>query len=376
MNEPWPESPALRARLDAFPPGAAALATLRADWLAGRLGEAHNRVAGVVEPPRPGDVLRWPPSDDAHAEARAQGLEALRRGEVGLLLLNGGMATRFGGVVKGIVPVDGDRSFLALKLLDALRVAEAAGAAPPVVILMNSRATNEATREHLAANEAFGYPRDRIWMFEQQWTSRLTPEGEIFLDDEGEPSFYGPGHGDLAPCLKASGLLSRFEATGGRTLLMSNVDNVVATLDAGIVGQHLAGGRAITVELVPKFPGDAGGAPAYVDGRLQIVEAFRFPVGFDQDRIPVFNTNTLWFQVEALRRDHPLTWFVVRKEVDGRPAIQFERLVGELTAFESTQWLEVSRIGNASRFIPIKNPADLEAGRDALMAAWRSRQAL
>lgn len=368
----WPEDLALRGRLDEFAPGAEALARLRASWLAGELGGSKNRVEGPVAAPTAQDVAHWPdPALDP--EGRRLGEAALRAGTVGLVVLNGGMATRFGGVVKGIVPVDVDRSFLALKLLDAARAAERVGARPPVVILMNSRATSDATRAHLEANDYFGYPRDRVWSFEQQWTARLDARGEVFREADGEPSFYGTGHGDLGPCLQASGLLERFQADGGRTLLMSNVDNVVATLDAGILGRHLQSGARITVELVDKWAGDAGGAPAYVGGRLQIVEAFRFPEDFDQAEIPIFNTNTLWFDLAALRTDHPLTWFVVRKEVDGTPVVQFERLVGELTAFEPTHWLRVPRTGTATRFVPIKSPADLTACREALVGAWGAR---
>jgi UTP--glucose-1-phosphate uridylyltransferase len=283
------------------------------------------------------------------------------------------MATRFGGVVKGVVEVDDRRSFLGLKLLDALRTARACGAAPPIVVLMNSRATGDATAAHLRDNAFFGYPEDRIWSFEQQWTARLDERGDVFLEDDGQPSFYGPGHGDLGPCLRSSGLLERFVAAGGRTLLMSNVDNAVATLDVGLLGYHRRSGARITVELVDKWAGDAGGAPARVDGRLQIVEGFRFPRDFDQSRIPVFNTNTLWFETAALAAEHALTWFVVRKEVEGRPVVQFERLVGELTAFEPTRWLRVPRDGLETRFVPIKSPADLAATRASLLDAWTRR---
>jgi len=372
MSSNWPADERLRAELDATPPGAAQLARLRMEWLEGRLGDAHNRVTGALLPPRPDELddgadIRQDPA------AIAVGQGALTRGEAGLIVLNGGMATRFGGVVKGVVPVDGDRSFLALKLLDALRTADACGASPPIVLLMNSRATSDATRAHLRAHDFFGYPPERIWSFEQQWTARLDAAGEVFIGSDGGPSFYGPGHGDLGPSLRASGLLDRFVAGGGRALLMSNVDNVVATLDPGLLGHHLRSGARICVELVDKWPGDTGGAPARVDGRLQIVEGFRFPVDFDQSRIPVFNTNTLWFDTGALAAEHPLTWFVVKKEVEGRPAIQFERLVGELTAFETTRWLRVPRSGLETRFVPIKSPADLEVGRQALLDAFNAQ---
>ena len=110
-----------------------------------------------------------------------------------------------------------------------------------------------------------------------------------------------------------------------------------------------------------------------MDGRLQIVESFRFPASFDQDRIPVFNTNTLVFDAEAIDRDFDLTWFAVRKKVDGRDAVQFERLVGELTAFLPSTFLRVERDGEDGRFQPVKDPGELDRRRDGIRSILRAR---
>ena len=147
---------------------------------------------------------------------------------------------------------------------------------------------------------------------------------------------------------------------------MSNVDNVLATLDPVILGAHIQAQVAMTVESAPRLDGDKGGMPARVDGHLQVVEHFRFPQGFDDSTIPVFNTNTFIFNADALLDAFPLQWFLVEKSVDGQPAIQFERLAGELSAFLPTRFVAVPRDGEASRFLPIKVPADLEQHRDAL----------
>ena len=96
------------------------------------------------------------------------------------------------------------------------------------------------------------------------------------------------------------------------------------------------------------------------------VEGFRFPPEFDQDSIPVFGTNTFLFDVEALESELPLTCLYVEKEVEGRRAVQLERLVNELTAFLPTTFLEVPRDGPRGRFFPVKTPADLEQVRPAL----------
>ena len=159
-------------------------------------------------------------------------------------------------------------------------------------------------------------------------------------------------------------------------LFVSNVDNLPAILEPAVIGAHYQRGQAITVETVKAEAGDVGGAPARVDGRLQVVEAFRFPRQFPQDQLPVFNTNTFVLDAAAIDRDFDLTWFQVRKQVDGREAIQFERLLGELTAHLPTGVLVVPRHPPDGRFEAIKEPDDLEKRREAIRATLVSRGVL
>ena len=198
----------------------------------------------------------------------------------------------------------------------------------------------------------------------------------LFRDDAGALSPYAPGHGDLTFALRRSGLLVAFRSNGGRTLMMSNVDNLTATLDPAVIGAHEEAGAALTAEMAPKEPGDKGGAPARVDGKAQIVESFRFPEDFDQERIPVFNTNTFVLDAKSIDAEFPLTWFAVNKTIDGKPAVQFERLVGELTAFLDPAFLRVERHGPDARFQPIKSPEDMDKRRPDIVKALEARGSL
>ena len=66
--------------------------------------------------------------------------------------------------------------------------------------------------------------------------------------------------------------------------------------------------------------------------------------------------------------DMPWTWFRVEKTVDGRPAIQFERLIGELASARASRFLLVPRDGADSRFLPAKNWQELEQQRHLIAA--------
>jgi UTP--glucose-1-phosphate uridylyltransferase len=320
--------------------------------------QESTAITGEIVPLAPADSTALPPpGTPEHDRLTKLGKQAIARGEVGIVILAGGMATRFGGVVKAAVPVVANKSFLAVKVGDA----RLSGRLP--IYVMTSAATHDRIVQQVR-DEAL----DGVECFPQHASLRLTPTGELFMEHD-KPAIYATGHGDLTFALRASGVLSRFRAAGGKVLYMSNVDNVAATLDPAVIGAHLASGAAITAEVVRKEPGDRGGAPARVDGQPQIVEAFRFPSAFDQDRLALFNTNTFAFDAAAIDRDFELTYFRVEKTVDERKAIQFERLVGQLTAFAPSHFLEVPR----ARFLPVKDPEELDARRADIDALLRDR---
>lgn len=321
---------------------------------------ASTFIDGEITPITADDFSELPPvgTPDHHELAR-RGEEAIGAGQVGVVVLAGGMATRFGGVVKAAVPVTQGRTFLDLKLADV------AGRVPAYV--MTSFATHDTIKQQLVDEKRTAE------VFPQFVSVRLTPGGELFREDDGSLSPYATGHGDLTFALRASGVLEKFRKGGGKYLFMSNVDNLGATLDPAIIGAHIAAGKDITAELVRKEKGDKGGAPARVDGVPQIVEAFRFPPDFDQDEIPLFNTNTFVFNADAIDRDFDLTFFRVEKKVGDAKVIQFERLVGQLTAFLPTYFLEVPRSGPQGRFQPVKDPEELEHRRGDIETILRAR---
>jgi UTP--glucose-1-phosphate uridylyltransferase len=290
---------------------------------------------------------------------REAGLDALRRGEVAQIVLAGGMATRFGGVVKAVLSAVDGMSFLEAKLVQTATLEREVGVSVPVA-LMTSFATDAAIREHVV-ERGLGDPL----VFNQFVSLRLDASGALFHDADQRVSLYAPGHGDLFEAVQRSGTLAALRDRGVRVVTVSNVDNLGARVDPDLVGAHLVAGRPLTCEVARK-EGDLGGAPVRVDGKLQLVEGPRFPPAFDQGLVPVFNTNTALFDLDALDGDYDLAWLYVLKDVDGRRAIQLERLYHEVSAFVPTQYLEVARRGPRGRFLPIKTPADLARAEDDL----------
>jgi UTP--glucose-1-phosphate uridylyltransferase len=367
----------LRADLDLLPPdvkGVLAVHGFDADSLIERYrrvqaGDVQNRVSGEVSAPTAEDLVSLPQPGSAEYKALHElGVEALRSGKCALAVLAGGMATRMGGVVKALVPAISDLTFLELRLREQAALAASFGVKPPLW-LMTSQPTHDGIVTALGARLG-----GDVQVFRQGLNVRLTPEGRLFKDGQGRPSLYSPGHGDFLDALKKSGLLTQFLERGGEYVLVSNLDNLGGGLDPAMIGLHLAGEAAITCEVVRKRGSDRGGVPVRYDGRTVILEEFRLPTAFDATTIPVFNVNTLAFRAQALASGaFPWTYFEVKKDVEGRPAVQFERLIHELTFHLPTRYAIVERDGERSRFLPVKDMDELRARQDEIRAVAAAR---
>jgi len=278
------------------------------------------------------------------------------------------MATRMGGVVKALVDALPGRSFLDLRLGENAHLSRVAGRRVPLWMM-----TSEATHGPISAALGARIDPDYLTPFEQFVSLRLTPEGTLFYE-HGQPSVYSTGHGDLPDALAQSGLCRRFVARGGRTVWIANIDNLGAAVDPVVLGFHLSHGVALTVELVDKVGSDRGGGPVRWNGRPLITEEFRLPVGFDPAQVPVFNTNTFLVNAEALASlSMPWTYVEVEKKIGDHRAVQFERILGELTAGLEPRFLRVPRAGALSRFLPVKDVPELEKRRPEIELIARER---
>ncbi len=367
----------LEAELDALSPGTqtrlAAGGFDRARFLAwSREGaadkDATNRLDACA-PPREGDVVTPPlPGSTDERRLRLRGDAALARGEVALLVLAGGMATRMGSVVKALVEALPGKTFLELRLAGQRPIEAGSGKHAPLW-LMTSEATDAAIREALGAR----VDGERVAVFPQLVSLRAQADGSLFRDAAGEASIHPTGHGDVPEALSRSGVLRRFIDGGGKYVWIANLDNLGATIDAALLGGHIESGAQLSVEVVDKA-GDKGGAPVRYRDRVVICEDFRLPLGFDAAQVSVFNTNTMLVDAAALAAySAPFTYCVVEKKVDGRPCIQRERLLGELSFHLTTRCVRVPRAGKESRFLPVKDPDELARRRGEIELVARQR---
>lgn len=372
----------------------------------GTLTPEASLFRGKIAPPRDGDVQRLPVAGSVDDKRlRDRGERALKAGEVAVVVLAGGMATRFQGapgiklepgeqVVKGTVDVIDGKSFIALKLDDARRAAEKYGADIPFCV-MGSFGTlkgRNGLERHL---EDTGLMGDDVKLFSQSISLRTTPDGDIFGAKDLKPgeklpntSYTTPGHGDFFQAIRDSGVLDELLASGVKTIMFSNVDNLGATVDPRIIGKFLderdRKGTAIMAETVERMPEDGAKTGTAIragdDGLFRILEGFRIPDDVAKSvALPEVSINTFYFDAAKLKQDIALDVHAVKKKVDGKDAIQFETVTCEATGTLDANGkpllplsvLRLPREGAVGRFqdgrfYPVKTPEDLDKVRSLL----------
>jgi UTP--glucose-1-phosphate uridylyltransferase len=296
--------------------------------------------------------------------------------QVAVIKLNGGLATTMGlRSPKSLVEVRDGRSFLDIIVGQTLALRKRHGVRLPLV-LMDSQATREET---LRALEPYGDLDDGLSVdFLQSMVPKLDAETLEPVSWEKEPSleWNPPGHGDVYPALRGSGMLRSLLERGFRYAMISNADNLGATTEARIAAHMERDEIPFLMEVVIGTEADRKGghiARRISDQQLVLRETAQTPKEDEESfrdyrRWRYYNTNSLWVDLRVLADmldetdgvlELPL--IVNRKTVDPRdkssPAvIQLESAMGAaIGSFEGARLLLVPR----TRFAPVKTTDDL-----------------
>jgi hypothetical protein len=321
---------------------------IRDDLRAGRIGLAQNRlpVTADIKDVQPEDVTD---ATTVTAETdRERGLAALRRGELAVVTLAAGVGSRWtqgAGVVKALHPFarlgGAHRTFLETHLAKSRRISRLADQPLPHVIT-TSWLTHEATASYLARHRNHSYEgelrlspgraiglrliptvRDLRFLWEEtaqqvldeqqqkvreslhqalmNWAQQAG-EAADYTDNLPAQCLHPVGHWFEIPNLLRNGTLAELLAARPQLqhLLMHNIDTLGADADPAMFGRHLAGGSALTFEVITRRLEDRGGGLARVNGQVRLVEGLALPREEDEFRLTYYNSNTCWIAIDPL----------------------------------------------------------------------------
>ena len=217
------------------------------------------------------------PEIEARREEFTQaGLEAIRAGKVGAVLLAGGMGTRLGlDKPKGELNVGITRTlYLFERLVNNLQdVTALAGVSIPLYI-MTSEKNHEDTVSFFEEHDFFGYNAADVHFYKQEMAVAVDFDGKILLEEKGRLATSPNGNGGWFTSLAKAGLLDDVHARGVEWLNIFAVDNVMQRIcDPAFIGATLLSGKNSGSKVVRKVEAyEKMGVICAADGVPAVVE--------------------------------------------------------------------------------------------------------
>jgi UTP--glucose-1-phosphate uridylyltransferase len=192
-------------------------------------------------------------------------------------------------------------------------------------------------------------------------------------------NFAPPGHLDIFRSLYFSNTLDLLLKKSINYALISNVDNLSATLDYGILGFMIKEDKDFIMEVTPKTLADTkGGALVRLKGKnedkLFVLEKAQCPKKYIKifeniSYFKYFNTNNIWINLKALKRKlqfwktsgftNNVPLIVSNKVVNGYNAVQLEQAMGGvISIFDNVSAVNIPLEIREKRFMPIKQTRD------------------
>ena len=208
----------------------------------------------------------------------AAGIDAIRQGKVGAVLLAGGMGTRLGfDKPKGMFNIGVTRELYIFECLirNLMEVVDKAGTFVPLFV-MTSEKNDEDTRAFFKEMKYFGYNAEYVHFFVQEMAPAVDMEGRILLEEKGRIAASPNGNGGWFSSMQRAGLMNLLHREGIEWLNVFAVDNVLQRIaDPVFIGATLLSGADMGSKVVSKAdPEERVGVLCLEDGTPSIVEYY------------------------------------------------------------------------------------------------------
>ena len=206
------------------------------------------------------------------------GLDAIRAGKVGAVLLAGGQGTRLGlDKPKGTLNIGVDRELYLFEQLfrNLMDVTDQAEAYVPMYI-MTSNINHDDTVNFFEEHAYFGYPKDYVKFFVQEMVPACDYEGHVYMESDTEVAMSPNGNGGWFGSMVKAGLLEDIHARGIEWINVFAVDNCLQRIaDPLFIGATIDSGCESGAKVVRKVaPDEKVGVLCTEDGRPSIAEYY------------------------------------------------------------------------------------------------------
>ncbi|CAN5222194.1 UDPGP type 1 family protein [soil metagenome] len=331
-------------------------------------------------PPRiaPLPVESW---DDIQA-SKARGEQALRDGEVAVLVVAGGQGSRLGfehpkGHYK-VGPVS-EASLFQIHAEKVLALSRRYEKRIPLLV-MTSTATHDETVAYFAEQNFFGLQEDDVLFFQQGTMPAVDmATGQLLLESPEQFALSPNGHGGTLIALADSGILKQLQDDGIAYIFYFQVDNpLVRIADPVLLGRHIETNAEVSSKVVFKEkPEEKVGLLTLINDRCGIIEYSDMPAELTNTRDtdgtllyragnPAIHLFSVDFLTKVTSGEDRLQFHIARKKVPyfdlatqsvvtptTENAFKFELFIFDALPL-ADRWLVVS-VNREDEFAPLKN---------------------
>ena len=350
------------------------------------LNKTETQTEKIITPIK---AITLPEIEANKTEFMQIGLNALKKQEVGAMLLAGGMGTRLGSNnPKGMYNIGKTRDVYIFQRLieNMLDVVKVCGKFIPLFI-MTSEHNHNATTNFFEEHNYFGYDKNFVRFFKQNMAPCVDFNGKILLENKytvaTSPNGNGGWYSSLLNNKEAKQMLENLNI---KWLNLFSVDNVLQRIaDPIFIGATIKGNYEVGAKVIKKAdPFEKVGVMCHINGKPSIVEYIDLPESMaletDENGERIYNFGTILnnlLSVELLNnvKDNKLPVHVVTKKVEhidenGNPikpetpnAHKFEMLWLDMMNYSNTCLpFEVER---NKEFAPIKNKTGVDSVESA-----------
>ena len=234
-----------------------------------------EKARGLIEPIK---TMKLAEIEKNRAEYEKIGVEAIKAGKIGALVLAGGMGTRLGSHhAKGMYDIGITKPVYIFQRMfeNMMDVVNQTGAWIPLFIMTNIMNDREI-KEFLVEHKCFGYNPAYIKFFAQDMSPCVDYNGKILFAKPDEFAMSPNGNGGFYSSMMNAGLDKLCKEKGIEYINVFAIDNVLQRIaDPVFVGATIKSGCATGAKVVKKAdPGEKVGSICLEDGQPSVVEYY------------------------------------------------------------------------------------------------------
>ncbi len=307
------------------------------------------------------------------------GENIIKNGQYAVITMAGGQGTRLGhtgpkGTFK--VKLDNGEKYLFQIIVESLQKANEKYNTVIPWYIMTSEENNDQTLEFLELHNYFGYPQDKVKLFEQGKAPLISIAGKLLIGRNKLIKEASDGNGSIYKSLAKNDIIEEMKKNNIKWIFVGGVDNILLKIvDPLLLGITVSEGNKIASKSVIKRNAkERAGVFCKIDGKPSIIEYTELPEEMSEEvdsngNLVFGDVNILshLFNIEALQElsTKTLPYHIAEKKSDyldengnlinpkEKNVYKYESFIFD--AFSYYNEMSILRVKREEEFAPIKN---------------------